>query len=408
MDLMLVIFIASLLIVLLGAIFKKMQDIFLTEPLLSMVAGIILGPMMLKVFDYQVSEKFKILELIAEFTMAMALMATALRVPGKFIKKSLKSQSVLVVGGMILMWILSSGIVYLLFKLTIAECLLIGAVITPTDPVLSSTIVSGNKAEKNLSPEVRNSLSFESGINDGLAYPIVFLAIYLLMNSKFPVEKWVTGTILYETLLCAVMAFAVGFTAGYLMEKAHMAGWMTNKSILPFSLALSLLLLSGFNLLNMNGIIAVFVGGLAFARAISKNDDIREENVQESMERLTLIPVFFIFGIFLPWNDWFSLGWVAITFVIFILLFRRIPAILLLTPFLKIFKGKLADIMMVGWFGPVGVAAIYYSILSREKTLIEEVWVLPSLIVFASTVVHGLSSLPLGKVYRDYKDRKNI
>lgn len=176
---------------------------------------------------------------------------------------------------------------------------------------------------------------------------------------------------------------------------------MTTKAVLPFSLGLAFLLLSGLDLLEMNGILAVFVGGLAFARAILSNEDIQEEKVQESMERIALIPVFFIFGLLVPWSEWISLGWTGVWLVLLVLFLRRIPGFLILKPFLPQFKGKTADIFMMGWFGSIGVAALYYAILSKEKAIMEEAWIIPSLIVFVSTIVHGITSLPLGRLYHN-------
>src|SRR5690606_10632741 len=205
-----------------------------------------------------------------------------------------KTQSVLVIFGMLIMWVLSSSIIYLVLHLPVAESLLIGAVLTPTDPVLSSTIISGEKPQKYLPSRIRNTLSFESGINDGLAYPIVIFSLFLLIGSEFPLNQWLTQTLLYETILCGIIAYGIGHLAGVIMHKAHKMNIMTSKAVLPFSMGLAFLLLSGLELLHMNGILAVFIGGLAYARAISDNEDIQEEKVQEAMERITLIPVFFI------------------------------------------------------------------------------------------------------------------
>ena len=62
----------------------------------------------------------------------------------------------------------------------------------------------------------------------------------------------------------------------------------------------------------------------------------------------------------------------------------------------------------MGWFGPIGIAALYYAIDAKEKTGKEDVWVLTSLVVFASTLIHGLTSSPFEKLYhRHVKSKKN-
>lgn len=81
---------------------------------------------------------------------------------------------------MLAMWVVSSGLVYWLMDVDFWVAVLIGAVVTPTDPVLASTIVTGTFAEEHLPGHVRHLLSAESGINDGLAYPFVFLPLLLL------------------------------------------------------------------------------------------------------------------------------------------------------------------------------------------------------------------------------------
>ncbi|WP_051205392.1 cation:proton antiporter domain-containing protein [Salinimicrobium xinjiangense] len=410
MDLMLIIFFISLLIILSGAFYKKIQNISITEPFLALALGVLVGPDVLNVIESTDSEsEFKVLELACQFTIAMALMATALRLPKHIFRKNATSLTNLVIFGMIFMWGLSSGIIYLLLPdFSVFECLLIGAIITPTDPVVASTLVTGEKAEKYLPENIRNTLSFEAGANDGFAYPIVFLALYLLgAEGGGDLGQWFTKVLLYENILCAILAYGVGYGCGFLMKKAHKAGFLNTKTLLSFSIAVALLLLGGFHILEMNPIIAVFVGGFAFAKDITANEDIEEERIQETMERLTTVPVFFILGLMLPWQDWYSMGWTAVWIVILILLFRRLPALLLLMPVMPKFRKKIYSVLIMGWFGPIGVAALYYAVISKDKAHFEDAWIIPSLIVAASTVVHGLTSVPLEKLYHDSTEGTN-
>lgn len=402
MELMLIVFFISLLIILSGAFYKKIQNISVTEPLLALILGVLVGPDIFNIIPSSDSEReFKVLEIACQFTIAMALMATALRLPEHIFRKNAATLSNLVFFGMIFMWLLSSGVCYFLFpEFSLFDCILIGAIVTPTDPVVASTLVTGRKAEKYLPPKVRNTLSFEAGVNDGFAYPIVFLALYLLnAEGDGDLSKWFTKIVLYENILSAILAYLVGYGCGLLMKKTHKAGYLNHKTLLSFSIAVALLLLGGFHLLKMNPIIAVFVGGFAFAKDITANEDFKEERIQETMERLTTVPVFFILGLMLPWQDWINMGWTSVWVVVLILIFRRLPALLLLMPIMPQFRKKIYSVLIMGWFGPIGVAAIYYALLSRDKAHFEEAWIIPSLIVVASTTIHGLTSVPLEKFY---------
>lgn len=398
---MLIVFFISVLIVSTGALYKKLQDISLTEPFIALVAGILVGPDVLNLITSADPEReFKVLKTACEFTIAMALMATALRLPDRFFRKNASSLTSLVLLGMLLMWLSSAAILYwVLPSFSFMECLLLGAIVAPTDPVVASTLITGQKAKKYLPSSIRSTLSFEAGVNDGLAFPIVLLSVFLVGSAEFTLDEWVTRVLLYESVLCGILAYGVGAGAGLTMKKAHKAGWMSNQTLLPFSMAVALLLLSGFNAMGMNGIIAVFIGGLAFARDITRNEEIKEEQVQESMERITTTPVFFILGLMLPWAEWYAMGWTAVVVVVLILLFRRIPVFLALKPVLPMFRKKPYSILVMGWFGPIGVAALYYAIHSKDKTMMDEAWVIPSLVVVASTVLHGLTSVPLEKMY---------
>jgi NhaP-type Na+/H+ or K+/H+ antiporter len=156
MNLMIIIFSISLLTILAGAFFKKIQNISVTEPFLALLFGVLLGPDVLNLIKSTDSEsEFQILELACQFTIAMALMATALRLPSHIFRKNATSFSNLVIFGMILMWLLGSGVFYFLLPdFSILECLLLGAIVTPTDPVVASTLVTGRKAEKYLPEKI--------------------------------------------------------------------------------------------------------------------------------------------------------------------------------------------------------------------------------------------------------------
>lgn len=409
MDIMLIVFFISALMIFSGVIYNKLQQNSITEPFLALVLGLVVGPDVLGIIkSAPADQEFKILQTVCEFTLAMALMAAALRLPGGFFKKNKQTATMLVIGGMMLMWFLSSGMLFVaLTGISFVQCLLLGAIITPTDPVIASTLTSGKTAKKYLPPFLRNSLSFESGVNDGLAYPIVFLALFLAGYASFGLQEWTTRVLLYETLLCSVLALGVGAGCGYIMKKAHKAGLMNKKTLLPFSVAVALLLLAGFNALKMNGIIAVFIGGYAFAQDITTHEDLKEKDIQESMERLTTSPALFILGLMLPWQEWYQLGWKAAAVIGLILFFRRIPALLALMPLLPQFRYKKYSALLMGWFGPIGVSALYYAVEMKEKSGLEEAWIIPSLVVCGSTVVHGFTSVPLEKLYYNKAKRAN-
>ncbi len=101
----------------------------------------------------------------------------------------------------------------------------------------------------------------------------------------------------------------------------------------------------------------------------------------------------------LPWEGWLELGWGSLLLVAAVLLLRRLPAVLALRPLLGPLRSKGKDVLFLGWFGPIGAAALYYAAFSYRETGIEAAWTVGSLVICASLLVHGVSATPLTKLY---------
>lgn len=390
----------TLLIVLSGLVVLKVQSLNLTEPLIAMLVGMVIGPYVLDFIDMRTWEHpERFMELASQLTISMALMATAYRVNDEYLFNFGRTQSIILLLIMPLMWLLSGLIAYLVFQMPWGLAFLIGAVITPTDPVVSSTIVSGKLAKKLLPSQIRETISFEAGANDGLAFPLVLLMLFILgyTHSDNTIE-WILKVIGWETLGAILIGAFLGFFFGKLMHLAHRKEFMNSKSLLSFSMAFAFFILSLVEAIKANGIIAVFAAGIMLNQVISSNEELEEEKIQEMMERIFTVPIYFFLGIFLPIDEWFEVGWKIVWFALLIMFFRRLPAFILLKPFLKKFRSWY-DIFVLGWFGPIGVAAIFYAMYVLKETPYQQVWVVGSFVIFISTLIHGFTSLPLSKLY---------
>lgn len=168
----------------------------LSEPLVALLIGVLLGPRVLGLLDVAGwGRQELILEQAARLTLAVGLMGVALRLPKEDPIRRWRSLAVLLGLVMPLMWLASGLLVYLIVGLPFWVAMLAGAVVTPTDPIVSSAIVTGSVAEQNLPDDVRNTLSAESGANDGLAYPFVLLPILLLSRPRGEaLLEWATRT----------------------------------------------------------------------------------------------------------------------------------------------------------------------------------------------------------------------
>lgn len=297
------------------------------------------------------------------------------------------------------MWIVSGLLVYWILGLPFWVSLLIGAIATPTDPVVATSIVTGNLAERMLPERIRCTISAESGANDGLAYPFVLLPILIL--TKPPQEAlvhWFFKTLLWEVGGAVLLGAILGYGAGRLVQWAEAKNTTENRSFFSFTVALAVLVLAAVKLVGSDGILAVFVAGIALTQVVG-NDRIKvEEDVQQAIELLFTLLIFLLLGLTIPWQQWLGLGWQGVILVITILLFRRLPIVLLLRRWIYSLQRR-RDAIFVGWFGPIGVAALFYSMLALHRTGIESIWVFSSLLICASALAFGLTDTPFTKQY---------
>ena len=378
----------------------------LSTPLLALAAGVALGPAVLGLFDPAAwGSRERILGETARLTLAIGLMATALRLPPRYFLERWRLQAVLLGLLMPVMCLVTALLAYVWLGVPPLLALLLGAILTPTDPIVATSIVTGREARRQLPARVRHALSAESGANDGLAYAFVAVPILLLTPGEHSFAgRWLTSALLREVCGGVLLGVASGLLAGRLFTLSERRGWMDDASFLAFTVALALLVLGAAELAHVNGVLAVFVAGLAFDNMAGGSERAEEANVQEAVNQFFLLPIFALIGLVLPLEEWMALGWRGAGFVVCVLLLRRLPAVLLLRPWLTPIARR-HDALFIGWFGPIGVSALLYSTVAIEHTGDELVWTVTSLAICASIVAHGVSATPFTQAYAATRSR---
>lgn len=379
-----------------GLILKKIEHSIITEPLIAMFAGILLAQL-----EYSVVHSHAVLNTVAQYTIVIAITASALRIPFSFLKDFKWEAGTILIFGMAGMWMMTALIIKFVMNFNWIYCFLIGAILSPTDPVISSAIISGTAARENLPGRIRHSISFESGANDGLAFIVVALPVILLSSTEKPWNQWLLDDVLWKNLTGVIVGLFVGGFIGKMVHTAHERKWMSPKSLLPSALFLSLFVFSLCEIIGFNGIITVFASALTYGFNINKGEELKQEKIHDSLERIFVIPVFVLFGMMVPINQWLEMHWQIVILAVAVLLLRRIPVFLVIKPFLKHYKAKLRDILFLGWFGPVGVAAMFYAFYTESnlRAISDDIWPIVSFVIFSSVVIHGITSYPLAKFY---------
>lgn len=370
----------------------------LSEPMLAMALGILVGPQVLGWIEPQSwGPTEEVMSIATRLTLAIGLMGVALRLDHRTLRRVWRPAAILLTLGMIGMWALSSLAVGWWMDVGVWGALLIGAAVTPTDPIVSSAIVSGPVSRRDLPDTVRGSLSLESGANDGLAYLFAMLPMMALTRPD-TMSAWIVDGVVRGVLLGAATGAVLGFAAARLLEWAKRRGLVEEHSLLSLTVALSLAVLGICRLLDSNAIIAVFTAGLTFNLASDTGQQHAEENIQEAINKLFSIPIFILLGALLPWQEWALLGWPLLGLAVTVLLLRRPPVFVVLLPLLSRFYTG-AQSAYLAWFGPVGIAALFYAAEAWKKTGDATVWHATTAVVAASILVHGISAAPLTALY---------
>jgi NhaP-type Na+/H+ or K+/H+ antiporter len=157
-------------------------------------------------------------------------------------------------------------------------------------------------------------------------------------------------------------------------------------------------------LLGGTGLLGAFVAGIALKPFLKNEAEKSVEHFEAVTERL-VTPLFIVLiGILLPFGQWQEIGPVLLAAVGGILLLRRLPAFLLLSPAIPALR-DVDERVFVGWFGPIGVSAASYAALASGHVGDPLLWPVTSAVVTGSIVVHGLSATPLGRRLGRHEER---
>lgn len=373
-----------------AALSERLRRLPLSEPVLALIVGVLLGPAVTGVLDVRpVTEDSTWLHSATRVLLAVSVMSVALRYPFGAARSRLRPVLLLLAVAMPVMALVTAGLAAATLGVGLGAAALLGAALCPTDPVLASSVVTGGPAEKDLPERNRQILSLESGANDGLALPLVLVAVALAGSQSM-------GAAVLESLWQVLGAVAVGLGAGWLggraLKKGKEHGSTDSGPRLLFTAVLALAVLGLSGLVHVDGILAVFAGGLAFNLVSTGSDRTDDAPIDEAVNRFLVLPLFVALGAVLPWDAWGELGWRGPALVLGVLLLRRLPIVWLLRKPLHLGR---PDALFLGWFGPIGVSAVFYLVLEAERLRIDPVVLAAgTLVVAASTVVHGVTSSP--------------
>ncbi len=385
----------TVLLLSLGAEILRSRGYLPSELMIATAIGVVLGPAgidAVRLTDW--GAPMVLVEEIARLTVAIAVTSIALQLPRDYVRE--RARALLVVLGpvMAVTWLVSSAVAYLTVPVSVATALLVGAVLTPTDPVIATSITQGKTATENIPVRLRYLLTAEAGANDGAAYVFVFFALFVLGHTgDATLGEWATTTVGLELVGAVLLGLTLGIAVGRAERFLSASGDLDETSVFTLAIALTFTVVGLGSVLGIDGVLAVFVAGLGYNLAARAEDESRAQSVEEVFNRLFTLPIFVVFGAAIPWDAWAALGWRGIAFVAGVLLLRRLPVVFALRRGIEPLDRPEAT-LFVGWFGPIGVTALFYAAIAVRETGSETPWTLATLAVAGSILAHGVTASP--------------
>jgi sodium/hydrogen antiporter len=395
------------------------ERLYIGEATVATLVGVIFGPHAANLIDPNSWGNTD--EITLEFSrivLVVQCFAVGVELPKFYMEKHWKSVVFLLLPVMTAGWLITCLIIFWLFPLNFLESLTVAACVTATDPVLASSVVGKGKFAKRVPKHLRDLLSAESGCNDGMAFPFVYLALYLIqdnLSARDTTYHWFVYTILYECIFGAFYGFVIGYIARHGIKYAERHDLIDRESFLVFYFVLALFCAGSGSILGVDDLLVGFAAGVGFSNDGWFHEKTEESHVSNVIDLLINLAYFVYLGTIIPWemyNDG-NLGlsaWRLSVMAIFVILFRRIPIMLLLKPIIPDVK-TWREALFAGHFGPIGVGAIFVAILARaeletEHTIplaelppagtehyrvIQLVWPIVTFMVISSILVHGSS-----------------
>jgi sodium/hydrogen antiporter len=372
---------------------KKISDSILTAPMIFLVVGLVVSPLVLGAIDFESNRE--LILIYAELALSVALFTDAASIDTRKARKNPLPVRLLFIGlpltiglGTILALMAFAGI-------TLGEAGLIGSILAPTDAALGQAILHNKHVPEN----IRNGMDVESGLNDGGSIP--FFALFLTLAQVEAGELSISGWVIFSLQQIGLGIFLgviVGFIGAYLINRSIGKGWIKpNRRPIAF-IALAILAFLIADLLGGSGFIAAYIAGLTVAAFRHYITEELVEYAEVEGEALSL-GVFFILGLmFITVFPYIT--WLVIVYAILSLTLVRMGPV-----WISLVRTKLKskDKVFIGWFGPRGLASIVLVIIALGETGniagLGTVVAVCVLTVVMSIFAHGITAAPLAKLF---------
>lgn len=382
-----------------GYFSKSLQRYNISGPMVFTTIGILLSPVTFSLVELNLDAK--VVTITAEIALIIILFSDASSLNLKQIKWNIPARLLFI--GLPLTIAFSTLIAELFFPQESSIYLLLMALLlAPTDAALGKAVV----LDKKVPLKVKSSINIESGLNDGIVFPILLGVIAIITASQENIQEthWfllVGKQIIFGAIIGSFLGYINALFSLSTIKKDEMEA--SYKNLIP--MAIAILSYYAAEHFGGNGFIAAFFSGLFLG---NYNDKLRDnvENFVESESELLILISFMVFGlVFVPATIHFWDIKVFIYSVLSLSILRMLPVAI------SLFGSKLdlATTLFIGWFGPRGIASILYVLIVVHEVISikahETIYAVVTVTILLSIFLHGISARPLVNLY--YKNHKD-
>ena len=391
----------AVLIIAFGLISARVESSVITGPMVFVLFGFVVGPagFAFLPFDFtgdDVHGLGEVTHLLAELTLVLILFIDASRIELGLLKRSHDVPLRLLIVGMPLTIIAGAAVgAVLLDVLSFWEAAVLAAILAPTDAALGQAVVSNALVPV----RIRQALNVESGLNDGIALPVILILLSVADAAHGPtaVSYWVEFVAL-QLIVGPLVGVAIGYAGGKLVALGSNSGWMNHSFYQLSAIGLALAAFGAAELVGGNGFIAAFAAGLTLGNAMRGHCQSLWEFGEAEGQFMTLL-VFLIFGAFMIppamalW-DWPILIYAALSLTVI----RMLPVAMSLLGT----RLRGISVLFLGWFGPRGIASILFTLLVLGESALPGRDIIFSVVVtttLLSIFAHGSTAFPGSRWY---------
>ncbi len=369
----------------------RLERTVFSGPMIFVTAGFIMGPAMLGWFPGE--DPDPLLRVLADLTLALFLFIDAANANLSILRQRYAIPARMLLIGLPGAIVLGFILALLMFDaLTVWEAAMLATMLAATDAALGKAVIT-NKA---VPARLREGLNVESGLNDGLCVPILFLFIALELATGETAERGLGLTLLAEELGIGLLV-GVGVTAAGagLLRICWRRGWVSDVWVQMTTAALALSCFAVAQSLHGSGYIAAFTGGMLFGY-IARKETHRLVHAAEGIGETLALLTWMLFGIAVVGDVLDQLTWqVAVYALLSLTLVRMLPNYLALAG-----SGESsASRLFLGWFGPRGLASIVFAIIVLQEGVpgAELIALVVACTVVLSLILHGVTAKPLSQ-----------